>query len=333
MNNIADKVLIMLQKRFSSVLAYPLSNLSANHNIITKLDDEQLDFLVKYRKELIELLSDADESDKTARYMSRMMMSYLLGRNQFLTIQGAGRQELISIYRAQLNAFREIMLQYDDRKEIADAFEEYLKSHFTGLRDYTIKLFRQMDKYKPDGSSLSETVCAQYSVRLQLGILGIGGIKNLTQPVLDVGCGKDAPLVRYLLRNDIEAYGMDRDTIARHNIIDADWFEIELEPESWGTIISHMAFSLHFFHHHLRSDGDPSKFASRYMQLLHSLKKGGRFIYSPGLPFIEQLLPSDKYIVERKDIAFEDIQNIKNRIQIKNQTIGDIFYSSHIIKV
>ena len=38
------------------------------------------------------------------------------------------------------------------------------------------------------------------------------------------------------------------------------------------------------------------------MELLDSLKPGGEFYYTPDLPFIEQFLSSDSYIVEKNDI-------------------------------
>ena len=60
-----------------------------------------------------------------------------------------------------------------------------------------------------------------------------------------------------------------------------------------------MAFSNHFLHHHLRRYGHPERYAQRYMHILAALKPGGSFCYTPGLPFIEDLLPSDRYRVER----------------------------------
>jgi hypothetical protein len=64
-----------------------------------------------------------------------------------------------------------------------------------------------------------------------------------------------------------------------------------------------MAFSNHFLFHHRYKNGSPDRHARMYMQILNSLKSGGSFIYSPGLPFIEQYLPPDRFIVTHQEVA------------------------------
>jgi hypothetical protein len=63
-----------------------------------------------------------------------------------------------------------------------------------------------------------------------------------------------------------------------------------------------MAFSNHFIHHNLRADGDFEIYAKKYMEILKSLKLGGRFIYAPSLSFMEEILISStgSYAVKTK---------------------------------
>jgi hypothetical protein len=143
---------------------------------------------------------------------------------------------------------------------------------------------------------LSEPTCHFYPPELQLAMMN-STVENLQEPILDIGCGQDAALVRYLRAQGKMAFGIDRMAEETDFIRRASWFDTEPAVHSWGTILSHMAFSNHFVHHHLRQDGHPHRYAQYFMMLLHSLKAGGKFIYTPGVPFIEALLPADQYQV------------------------------------
>ena len=56
---------------------------------------------------------------------------------------------------------------------------------------------------------LNNTVCGGYSPSLQLRVLDLI-YERLAEPVLDVGCGRDAPLIRHLRERGVEAFGIDR---------------------------------------------------------------------------------------------------------------------------
>lgn len=196
----------------------------------------------------------------------------------------------------------------------------------------TLKYMR--GEYPNMSESLTNlAICSQYSAQLQLEILGVSEPKNLITPVLDIGCGEDGTLVKYLSRLDLEVYGIDKNAEPITNINNTDWFDMNFELESWGTIISHMAFSLHFINHHLRIDGDPAKFASFYMRILNALKIGGRFIYAPGLPFIEKFLPPSRFIIIKKKVNLENINKICDDLLMKNESVKDYFYSAQIIRI
>ncbi|HEY0138512.1 MAG TPA: hypothetical protein VGB85_30720, partial [Nannocystis sp.] len=75
----------------------------------------------------------------------------------------------------------------------------------------------------------------------------------------------------------------------------ADWLRHDYGVERWGTIVSHLAFSLHLLHHHLAGRPAAFVYTELYMQILRSLRPGGVFAYAPGLPFLERLLPRGLY--------------------------------------
>src|ERR687889_481306 len=88
------------------------------------------------------------------------------------------------------------------------------------------------------GESPRDAVCAGYSPSLQLKVLGLSP-KGPPEPVLNVGCGRDAALVRYLRGRGAEAYGIDRTAPeGEEGIATADWLDFAYGEERWGTVIS-----------------------------------------------------------------------------------------------
>lgn len=155
--------------------------------------------------------------------------------------------------------------------------------------------------------------CHEYDPQFQLSLWGVQPT-DLLEPVLDIGCGEQGLLVQHLRDAGLEAWGLERFGGTSEFIWTGDWLEMPLEPGSWGTIISHMGFSNHFFHHHLRKDGHPERYARRFMEILEALKLGGRFLYAPGLPFFEPLLPKDRFqvVTHPIDVDLERLARIVN---------------------
>jgi len=145
------------------------------------------------------------------------------------------------------------------------------------------------------------TIQAEYSAEFQIELLGLD-VKSLPEPILDIGCGSKASLVRELRRRGKTAFGLDRDVKADDFLISADLFDYPLKMNSWGTVISHQSLSNYFLESHLKSGLEAAKCAMKYMEVLRSLKRGGVFAYAPGLPFIEEILPADKYRFVRMPI-------------------------------
>ena len=141
----------------------------------------------------------------------------------------------------------------------------------------------------------------EYSADLQLRVLGVCP-DELQEPILDLGCGSGAALVRHLRDLGKGAIGLDRTDSTDDFVISADWLDHPLGSDAWGTILTHMAWSNRFLQHHVRADGHPERYARRYLEILEALKPGGSFLYSPGLPFIEIHLSRDLYDVRMSEL-------------------------------
>jgi hypothetical protein len=53
----------------------------------------------------------------------------------------------------------------------------------------------------------------------------------------------------------------------------------------------------------MRAQGHPERYARLYMSVLGALAPGGSFLYAPGLPFVESLLPGELYEVRTRPVA------------------------------
>ena len=212
--------------------------------------------------------------------------------NQYYSFQENDKTDLKKIYR---NLYQNII----EKKKTVDSISQI---HYENLKAWLVKTnpFSQ-EMYRKKESVLEPITCAEYSAVLQKNILHLKDIQ-LLEPVLDIGCGQEGNLVKYLRENAFEAYGIDRFADNSLFLEKADWLNFDYGIEKWGTIVSNVGFSNHFIHNHLREDGNFTGYAKKYMDILKSLKIGGCFCYAPDLPFIEQYLDGNSYSIKKYDI-------------------------------
>lgn len=207
--------------------------------------------------------------------------------NQYYSFNNEAKQGLREIYV-------ELFSSIKSKKELID---EISINHYKSLKDWLLKTNPYAEKiYQNQDEIIQPMPCSEYSAEFQIEILQMD-VGQLIEPVLDIGCGKQGNLVNYMRKNGIEATGIDRLTDINSNISNEDWLEYKYGNSKWGTILSNLGFSNHFNHHHLRNDGDFVAYAKKYMEILNSLKIGGKFFYAPSLPFIEKYLDSKYFSV------------------------------------
>jgi hypothetical protein len=188
-------------------------------------------------------------------------------------------------------------------------------------------LTQDLEFLRPHGAT-GRILSEEYSVETQLRVLHLEGA-SLKQPVLDVGCGHKAVLVRWLHNQAIHAIGIDVLAPQASGCIVADWFQFPWLPEQFGTVVAHQSFSLHFLHQHLRPDGNAEKYARQFMLILNSLMHCGRLVYAPGLPFIERHLPPAQYKVAR--YAIECLPVHESAAKFLSQNLGESpMYACHV---
>lgn len=228
-----------------------------------------------------------------AEYMTVRTKRAIHGVNQFVRLTSDDTQALVYLYSRLVRTAFDSLAHDDHFNRFKHHLANIVHDHSSSLQAF---LYSIRDASIISSLDTPPVVCGEYSPELQLHLLGIA-ISRIKPPILDIGCGSNARLVHHLHNHGIEAYGLDRDVTEDPHIVQGDWLALASARDTWGTVISHMAFSNHFIHHHLRKDGYPEAYATAYMNILLSLRTGGSFYYAPALPFIEDLLPPNQYLV------------------------------------
>ena len=212
--------------------------------------------------------------------------------NQYISLSKNEFDRIHNAYRKLINNLREI----DTRKATIEDVQRIVKDH----RNSLIRIINT----KVDDNEAILIPCSEYSISLQLKILRINS-SSIASPIIDIGCGKDARLVKYLNSNHRDVYGIDQYYNKSPYIICENWLDFKFLPETWGTIISHMAFSNHFRRVMTYKSKELKRYEDKFKEILLSLRFGGRLIYSPSIPEIEKDLNHKEYVIER----YKNVEN------------------------
>ncbi len=219
------------------------------------------------------------------------VVRWLRRRNQFIELDAAAVAEIEALCRRGLVELAEVLVRHE-----TEALREAVRGLVRARGAELAGLVRARLGAEP-----REVVSSEYTPTLQLGLLGFAEVNEVVGPVLDVGCGVRAGLVLHLRAHGVVAEGIDRDADPAIATV-ADWLRYPYGVDRWGTVVSHLGFSLHLLHHHLAGRPAAYTYTEVYMQILRSLGIDGVFAYAPGLPFLERLLPRDRYRHTRIDM-------------------------------
>jgi len=276
---------------------------------VYRVDDEFLgvtadfvEFASTNQAEIVAVLNDPLLAANLVELFMHHSIDFTYENNQFIHFDEFEKDRLKKIYTQYLDEIKTTVATCQSADDLETRMTNIIEEHFLAIRKNISRFFdREMEQRVQENVILKQAVCSEYSPELQLRILGIDPAK-MTQPVLDLGCGKQGKLVKHLNDCGIQSVGIDRFIEPQPHLVEADWFQADFSPGAWGTILSHMAFSNHFLFHHRYTHGQPEAYARLYMQILSSLKPGGAFHYAPALPFIEQFLSGDVFSLTRKQI-------------------------------
>jgi len=227
---------------------------------------------------------------------SGMLLERLYSVNQFLQIDERKKHRLEGIY---LHTWQRIVETGNIQATLMDIHYPALTQWIAGL--YPLSFLEPLR----DLPTLGHIVCEEYSPQLQIDLLRLD-VQTLRQPLLDIGCGSMAGLVRHLRTLEIKAYGVDRQVgKAEPYLQQMDWIDYRFEPDTWGTIVSNMAFTNHLIYAKNHNHAQLELYLQKFKEIIGSLVAGGSFHYAPGIPFVEERLDANMYRVERFDVIKE----------------------------
>jgi hypothetical protein len=299
----AREVLRECSLRFASE---PLAALRASPPRRDELEP-LVELLDSHRAELGRWLSELEPkpdgpatfADDPCGFLGLSLTRWLQSKNQFLELGAATLTRLSALARATLGSLCALLDREPERSDLGQALEALAREAHRGL----FAIVDELDRASPaPGFAYRDLVCEEYSPELQLRVLGLAA-DELLEPILDLGCGERALLVNHLASYGKRALGIDRVAEPRRGVLAGDWLETPLPADTFGTVISHLGFSHHFSFQHLSSGATLERYARRYMQILNALAAGGTFAYAPGLGFVEEHLPPERWRLERREVS------------------------------
>ncbi len=256
-------------------------------------------YLHKNRIELIKLFKNEQNFlNNLVKYFSDYTIYFVSSVNQYLDINNTEINNLNFLYKSFINEIMFLLNRKTTFEKFILYFKNIMSDHSCGLSNF----FKNIKSYeilkKTFQQKITPVVCSDYSADFQLEILNLA-LNTIQSPVLDIGCGKKAHLVKKLKSLNFDVLGMDRNVMDSAITRNQDWFEFDYGTNKWKTIISHLGFSNNFLAHHVMNSGFLEDYTRCYLRILKSLKMGGKFIYTPSINFVEKFLPGNNFFIQK----------------------------------
>jgi len=319
--DLKEKLIAFTAQRYQVQSDKDLNDYIFSNYLFHSYDPALIEFVFKNRREISALFSSDSQLQEFIDFCIRSTKQYTYRRNQYINYPHEYETLLHAEYRDFFIQIKTLLETVDSPESIAGAFGPILSQHHERLSLILASYCVTYQETPLTKSGLLQSVpCEEYSAPLQLQILNID-LPNLREPILDIGCGSDGHIVRYLRQQGLSAFGMDRLAPSESGFIQKDWFDIEVS-QSWGTIIAHQSISTHFIYNHLHNSKIAKNYARLFLALLTSLEITGELYYAPGLPFFEaELEEIEQYVISKTPIAIDAFG------------IGEIAYSAKIQRI
>ncbi len=268
-----------------------------NQILNKKNTDNKEIFENNYRDKIIEAMN----TDEYSNVINKLARSFMTNIAKGTKASNFTKEECNAI----LEIYHRLIENISDRNK---GYEEIAKEHFIAVRNYIT--------YFTEERVNSENRKTGYSPKFVLDILAVND-NEMNGKVLDIGCGKDATVVKYLREKGIDAYGLDMECEDSGCTEQEDWLIKEYPADTYSLILSNLSFSKHFndANHEENNDEECFEYAKAYMSILNSLKVGGTWHYVPSVTFIEEMLPEDKFEVINTFINENVMRTVVKRIK------------------
>ncbi|MFT3895574.1 MAG: hypothetical protein QM730_28465 [Anaerolineales bacterium] len=320
--DLRDWLLASITQRYRSNADLALSDYIFSNSLFHSIAREQVEFIFAHRVEMAAYLGNTSAVLELVEHCIDSTKRYTYERNQFVNFTAEYDELLNAQYHDFISQTRAALQKSDTESALESAMVAVLTVHHQRLRlimaSYCVA-YQDADLHT---NPLLRTVpCEEYSAKFQLSLLGLD-LHDLIEPVLDIGCGMNGTLVRYLRANGLSAYGVDRLAPQERFFLRDDWFSFDHVSQPWGSVLAHQSLSTHFIYAYLHQPVSIEKFAKLTMKIINGLQSGSFLAYAPGMPFFEsQIEKMPQFSVTRQ------------RISMHLPEVEQIAYSTKIQKV
>lgn len=292
----------LLRQQLDALRRVPLRSFGAPESAAhLAFDEASLEALWRHRARLLpHLRAGTGEHGRLVAAAASRFGRQIRERSQYVEWDEAAHQRLEPLFATYYARLGELLASAGGVEDLEARLVLAHEGHLGRLARFVSSLWREGAEPN-EQIALTDTVSSEYSAGLQLEVLGIEA-SALQGPVLDLGCGPSALLVHHLRNLGFEAFGLERSPTDARYVWRGDWLKTDFGRDHWGTVIAHLSFTNHFVLHHAASEETAGEYAQAYLRILRSLVLGGSFVYAPGLPFIEGLLPADEFRVLRREL-------------------------------
>lgn len=264
--------------------------------ILNKRNVEHKEAFDLNREKIIQELN-TDKYNKVLEKLSRSFLANLAKGTNGKKFSKEDCQNILEIYHKLIENIGDVQKDY----------ERIALEHFTQVRNFINDFTSKED---------NETASSKYSPEFILEILDVKE-EELKGKSLDIGCGKNGELVKYLAQKGVDSYGLDMECEDTDRLEQEDWLLKDYPENTYDLITSNLTFTKHFNEANQEEANDQEcfEYAQSYMKILNSLKVGAKWHYVPSVTFIEELLPEDKFEVNNTFIDDSIMRTIIKRLK------------------
>lgn len=250
-----------------------------------------------YREKIINEMN-TEKYNKVMEKLSKSFLTNLVKGTESKKITKEDCNNILEIYHKLIENISDFNKDY----------ERIALEHFTEVRNFINEFTLKKDE--------QESKDTGYTPEFILDILDVKEYE-LKGKSLDIGCGKNGTLVKYLVSKGMDAYGLDMECKDTNRLEQEDWLQKDYEEKSYDLITSNLSFTKHFneVNKEEQNDEECIEYAQAYMKILNSLKIGGKWHYVPSVTFIEEFLPEDKFEVNNSFIDGNIMRTVIKRLK------------------
>ena len=261
--DLKEKLIAFTAQRYQVQSDKDLNDYIFSNYLFHSYDPALIEFVFQNRKEISALYSEEANLQEIVEFCIRSTKQYTYKRNQYINYRAEYDTLLFAEYRSFFIQIITLLETVDLPETIGQDFDPILSQHHERLCLILSTYCISYQNAPLEQNDLLQTMpCEEYSAPLQLQILNIDPA-TLAEPILDIGCGSDGRLVRYLRQQGLSALGMDRLAPSDAEFIQKDWFDFDSQ-QNWGTIIAHQSISTHFIYNHLHNINLAKKYAKLF---------------------------------------------------------------------